>query len=108
MAQTWRPQREATATARKLWQPLQGKHMADWKFPRQHRRGPYIATLCGLKPGLIIEHDGGPYTERLEREAVKRAYLVEQAYGVIGFWNAEVNRVPTEVWQGIYVALTDM
>ena len=45
MAQTWRPRREATATARKLWQPLQGKRMANLKFHRQHRRGSYLAAF---------------------------------------------------------------
>ncbi|MBV8361880.1 MAG: DUF559 domain-containing protein [Deltaproteobacteria bacterium] len=51
--------------------------------------------FLGPKPGLIIEHDGGQPAERLEREAASRAYLVEQAYGVIGFWQVEVNLAPT-------------
>jgi very-short-patch-repair endonuclease len=100
--------REATEAERKLWQQLQGKRLAGLKFRHQHRSAPYLAALCCLKLGLIIKHDGGQHTEQTERDAVRRAYLVQQGYHVSSFWHARGNREPTEVLEVIYTALPDM
>jgi very-short-patch-repair endonuclease len=59
MLRARRLQREATAAERKLWQQLQGKRLTGLKFRLQHHSSPYFAAFCCLKPGLIIEHDGG-------------------------------------------------
>jgi very-short-patch-repair endonuclease len=100
--------REATPAERKLGQQLQDKRLAHLKFPRQHHSGPYCAAFCCLKPGLIIELDGGQHAEQPERDAARRAYLVEQGYHVLRFWNVQVNREPTKVLEAIYATLTDM
>ena len=73
-----------------LWRHLRGRHLASAKVRRQHPIGPYFADFCCVEAGLIIELDGGQHADQAERDARRTAYLTEQGFRVIRFWNHDV------------------
>jgi len=98
---------ESMDAERKLWKHLRAKRFGGFKFRRQHRIGPYFVDLCCIKQRLIVELDGGHHARQQERDATRTAYLTEQGYGVIRFWNKQVNREIDDVLEAIYAALAD-
>ena len=98
---------ESTDTERKLWKHLRAKRFGGFKFRRQHRIRPYFVDLCCVKQRLIVKLDGGHHAEQQERDATRTAYLTEQGYRVIRFWNEQVNREIDNVLEAIYAALAD-
>src|SRR5229473_8149064 len=84
---------ESTDGERKLWAHLRAQRCGGFKFRRQHRIGPYFADFCCVAPHLIIELDGSQHAEpEEERKAGSRAaYLNQQGYRVLRFWNEQVN-----------------
>ena len=98
---------ESTEAERKLWKHLRAKRFGGCKFRRQHCIGPYFVDLCCIKQRLIVELDGGHHAEQHERDATRTAYLTEQGYRVIRFWNEQVNREIDNVLEALYSALAD-
>jgi very-short-patch-repair endonuclease len=100
---------ESTTAEQKLWRHLRAKRLGGFKFRRQHRIGPYFADFCCIQQRLIIELDGGQHATQEEerRDATRTAYLREQGFRVIRFWNEQVNRETNAVLEAIYAALTD-
>jgi very-short-patch-repair endonuclease len=101
---------ESTSEERRSWRYLRAKRFAGFKFRRQHRIGSYYADFCCIERRLIIELDGSQHAEpEVEtRDADRTAYLREQGYRVIRFWNEQVKRETNEVLEAIYAALRDL
>jgi len=78
-----------------------------FKFRRQHRVDAYFVDLCCAQKRLTVELDGGDHADQRDQDAARTAYLAEQGYRVIRFWNEQVNREMDDVPEAIYVALTD-
>jgi len=83
-----RLRRNATDAENTLWRYLRNRRLAGCKFRRQHPIGPYIADFACPEAGLVVELDGGQHTEATD--AHRTAYLKEQGYTVVRFWNNEV------------------
>ncbi|MCH8998490.1 MAG: endonuclease domain-containing protein [Proteobacteria bacterium] len=83
--------RRSTDAERLLWHHLRGRQLAGLKFRRQHVLGPYIVDFICLERNLIIEVDGGQHAVQPERDARRDAWLAEQGYRVLRFWNHEVH-----------------
>ena len=100
---------ESTDEERKLWAQLRAKRLGGLKFRRQHRIGPYFADFCCVARHLIIELDGSQHTEPREerKDELRTAYLHQQGYRVLRFWNEQVNSEMEDVLQAINAALTD-
>jgi very-short-patch-repair endonuclease len=100
---------ESTDAERKLWKYLRAKRFAGFKFRRQHRLGPYFVDLCCVSHRLVIELDGSQHAEPAAetKDAVRTAYLNQQGYRVIRFWNEQVNREIDDVLEAVYAALMD-
>ena len=100
---------ESTDEERKLWAQLRAKRLGGFKFRRQHRIGPYFADFCCVAQHLIIELDGSQHAAREEerKDGLRTAYLNQQGYRVLRFWNEQVNTELQGVLQAIYAALTD-
>ena len=79
------------------------------KLRRQHRIGPYFADFCCVAQHLIIELDGSQHAEPQEerKDGLRTAYLNQQGYRVLRFWNEEINNELEGVLQAVYTALTD-
>ena len=88
-----------------LWYHLRAKRFCGIKFYRQKIIGNYIADFLSLNPKLIIELDGSQHAEQIEYDRIRTAYLEEQAFTVIRFWNDEVLRDINMVLDVIFDAI---
>lgn len=81
--------REMTDAERLLWRNLRAHRLLGEKFRRQHPLGRYVVDFVHLGARLIIEADGGQHNgdpQDVERDA----WLREQGYRVLRFWNSEI------------------
>ena len=79
--------RNATAAEKLLWTFLREK-LPSTKFRRQVPIGPYFADFASHSARLIIELDGGQHDEATD--AARTAFLEQEGYRVIRFWNHDV------------------
>ena len=82
--------------------PLEGTH-----FRRQTPIGPYVVDFCCPAKRLIIELDGGHHNndETAKRDRQRQAWLEQEGYRVVRFWNSEIVGDLTAVMERIYVEL---
>ncbi|WP_083487601.1 endonuclease domain-containing protein [Pseudoxanthomonas dokdonensis] len=81
--------RDMTTAERRLWGVLQKRQLDGCRFRRQHPIGRYIADFACLEVGLIVEVDGGQHMDA-RSDRVRDAFLQEQGFQVLRFWNDEV------------------
>ena len=74
----------------RLWHHLRDRRLAGCKFRRQFSLGPYFADFACPEKRLIIELDGGQHVDQFEQDAERSAYLQEQGFTVLRFWNDQV------------------
>jgi very-short-patch-repair endonuclease len=63
--------------------------MEGLKFKRQQPVGRYIVDFVCLEKKLVIEIDGGQHDES-QTDKQRDAWLSQQGYKVLRFWNNEV------------------
>lgn len=93
-----------TPAEQKLWTALRDNQLGV-SFRRQHAIGPYIADFCCIKQKLIIELDGSQHIEQAGYDQARTAYLSQQGYRVLRFWNHEVTSNPDGVINAILQVL---
>ncbi len=79
-----------TDSERKLWGQLRAKQMEGVKFRRQHPMGIYIADFICFEKRLIIKLDGGQHTIQATKDKTREAWLRQQGYKVLRFWDHEI------------------
>jgi very-short-patch-repair endonuclease len=79
-----------TPAEAKLWSRLRNRQLGRFKFRRQHPIGNYIVDFCCAETELTIELDGDSHAEQQEYDKKRTAWLIEQGYREIRFWNREV------------------
>jgi very-short-patch-repair endonuclease len=72
-----------------LWHHLRAHRLNDQKFRRQQPIGPYIADFVHFGARLIIEADGGQHNASAS-DATRDAWLKNQGFTVLRFWNNEI------------------
>ena len=84
--------RDATPAERRLWRALRLVEVSEGHFRRQAPIGPYVADFANHSLRLVVELDGEQHghSSGLHRDARRTAYLTEEGYSVIRFWNHEV------------------
>lgn len=95
---------ESTEAESRLWSTLRGKRFAGWKFKRQEQIGDYILDFVCFAARLIVEADGSQHAESRTDE-LRTAWLENQGFRVIRFWNNEILHNPEGVATAILVAL---
>ena len=80
---------DATEAERVLWRHLRAHRLADGKFRRQQPIGPYVVDFACLAARLIVEVDGGQHLDSAS-DAGRDAWLREQGFTVLRFWNNDV------------------
>ena len=92
-----------------LWSLLR-KEQLGIKFRKQHPIGPYIADFACLNPKLIIELDGGQHNEETarKRDNARTAFLEQQGFKVIRFWNHDLLQKTESVMKSIYNTISEM
>ena len=81
---------ESAPSEKKLWSFLRNRQLAGAKFRRQSPIGPFIADFVCAEVDLIVELDGDSHAQRQEYDAKRTAWLEQQRYRVIRFWNHDV------------------
>src|SRR6266481_1097532 len=69
---------------------LRSHQMKEYKFRRQVPMGRYIADFVCQEARLIVEIDGGQHDRSSPREAERSAFLQNEGYRTVRFWNNEV------------------
>ena len=73
-----------------LWHYLRDKQLDGYKFRRQQPIGPYIVDFACMSHKLLIELDGGQHADQHTYDQKRDAFLREQGYTILRFWNNEV------------------
>ena len=81
-----------TDAEQRLWYHLRAHRFMGLKFKRQKPMGPYIVDFVCVERGLIIELDGGQHAEQTAYDQQRDAWLCNQGYTVLRFWNNDVMR----------------
>lgn len=84
-----RMRREPTDSEAKLWSMLRGQRLGGLKFKRQEQLGDYIVDFVCFGERLIVEADGSQHAENAA-DAVRDAWLADQGFRVLRFWNNDV------------------
>ena len=79
-----------TDTERKLWRGLRMRQMHGHKFRRQFPLGSYIVDFVCLEARLIIEVDGGQHADEENGDTQRDAWLTDQKFRVLRYWNNQV------------------
>ena len=95
-----------TEAEQRLWYHLRAHRFMDLKFKRQKPRGRYIVDFICVERHLIIEIDGGQHAEQTEYDQRRDAWLRDQGYTVLRFWNHEVMHQLEGVLEQIRSTLT--
>jgi very-short-patch-repair endonuclease len=75
-----------TDAERRLWYRLRAHRFGGYKFKRQVPIGPYVVDFACLNHGVVVELDGGQHADNAADRA-RDAYLKEQGFRVLRFWN---------------------
>ncbi|WP_426271118.1 endonuclease domain-containing protein [Dyella kyungheensis] len=83
-----------------LWRHLRAHRLGDQKFRRQQPIGLYIVDFVHFGARLVIEADGGQHNDSLD-DAVRDAWLRNQGFTVLRFWNSDILQNIEEVLEAI-------
>ena len=90
----------------KLWRHLRAHRLNGQKFRRQQPIGPYVVDFVHFGARLIVEADGGQHNGAQHGET-RDAWLREQGFKVMRFWNNEIMSNPDGVLAAIMAAVTE-
>ncbi len=94
-----------TDAEQRLWYHLRAHRFMDMKFKRQKPVGNYIVDFVCLEQKLIVEIDGGQHAEQMTYDQCRDAWLRNQGYRVLRFWNNEVLQQLEGVLEKIRLAI---
>jgi len=94
-----------TPHERALWRALKELPVEGTHFRRQAPIGPYVVDFFCPARRLTVELDGGHHNDdaTAARDSERQAWLEQQGYRVIRFWNSEVTGDLDAVMEKIYV-----
>jgi adenine-specific DNA-methyltransferase len=79
-----------TDAERTLWRHLRLRQFAGYKFRRQLPIGKYIVDFVCFERKLIIELDGSQHSEEVAYDLERSAWLEEQGFRILRFWDNQV------------------
>ena len=100
-----RLRRDMTRVETVLWFALRDRRLGGFKFVRQEAIGPYIADFVCRDQKIIVEVDGGQHADSAH-DRVRDAFLHDEGYRVLRFWNNDVLQNRNSVLAAILGALT--
>jgi very-short-patch-repair endonuclease len=94
-----------TPHERALWRALKELPIEGTHFRRQAPIGPYIVDFFCPAKRLVVELDGGHHNDDVtaKRDSERQAWLEQEGYRVIRFWNSDVTADLNAVMERIYV-----
>jgi very-short-patch-repair endonuclease len=98
-----------TEAERRLWEVIRNRRLGNFKFVRQLSVGPYVADFACRDCKLIVEVDGATHGSNTEvgYDERRSAYLREQGFHVLRFWNDDVYAGLPDVCDAILLALAE-
>ena len=90
-----------TDAEQRLWGALKQDQMLGFRFRRQQTLGPYIVDFVCLRALLVIECDGGQHLDSA-RDQKRDAWLRDEGFTVMRFWNDQVLHETNAVLQVIF------
>ena len=72
-----------TDAERRLWFHVRNRHLAGYRFRRQHPIGPYFADFACVERRLVVELDGGQHVAGYEADGRRTAHLNGRGWRVI-------------------------
>jgi very-short-patch-repair endonuclease len=103
-----RLRKEMTDAERALWAKIGQRQIDGFQFRRQFPLGQYIVDFVCFERQLVIEVDGGQHTEQKCYDDRRTAWLENQGFQVLRFWNNEVLTELEVVLETIFSALRTM
>ncbi|MBM2826309.1 MAG: (cytosine-5-)-methyltransferase [Dehalococcoidia bacterium] len=99
--------RNMTDAERALWFRLGRRQLVGVKFRRQQPIGPYIVDFVTFERKVVVEVDGGHHGETTTKadDEARSAWLRQEGFNVLRFWNNEVLSNPEGVLESILEAL---
>ncbi len=94
-----------TEVEKLLWRQLRMWQIDGYKFRRQQPLGNYIVDFVCFEKRLIVELDGGQHAEQSDYDAQRDAWLREQGFTVLRFWNNDVLNNLAAVTENIFDTL---
>jgi very-short-patch-repair endonuclease len=96
-----------TPHERILWRALKEIPLEGTHFRRQAPIGPYVVDFFCPAKRLVIELDGGHHNEdeTAERDRERQAWLEQEGYRVVRFWNSDISSDLTAVLERVYIEL---
>jgi very-short-patch-repair endonuclease len=91
-----------TEAEKRVWQILRSHQIKGHKFRRQVPIGRYIADFACHEARLIVEIDGGQHGRSSLQEVERSAFLQNEGYRILRFWNNEV----LENLDGVHATIT--
>jgi very-short-patch-repair endonuclease len=79
----------STDAERRLWAALRNRRLIRHNFRRQHPIGDFIVDFACTEHRLAIELDGGQHAGN-PVDVCRTAWLQNQGWKVIRFWNNDV------------------
>ena len=96
--------REETDAEYRLWHRLSGRELGGHKFVRQVPLGPYVVDFLCRTKRLVIELDGEQHADSA-KDTTRTAFLNQNGYSVLRFWNHEVLQEREAVLDAILAVL---
>lgn len=86
--------KEPTVAEKLLWQNLRNRKLDGYKFRRQHPVLFFIPDFVCLEKKLIIELDGSVHRDpdNAKADFFRACHLSEHGYGIMRFWNSEIEK----------------
>lgn len=81
--------RNMTDAEKLLWRHLRAHRLAGQKFRRQQPMGIYVVDFVHFGARLVVEADGGQHNTS-QHDAQRDAWLKEQGFRILRFWNSEI------------------
>src|SRR6266478_2432573 len=84
-----RLRQSSTDAERRMWSALRDRRLSRYKFRRQHPIGDFIVDFACTEHQVVIELDGGQHADST-MDAPRTAWLENQGWRVVRFWNSDV------------------
>ena len=94
-----------TEAEKRLWTMLRDRRLGALKFKGQQIIYPYIVDFVCLSRRLIIEADGPQHADS-KYDDRRDAFLTDERFRVVRFWNSDVLSNAAGVFDAISLALT--
>jgi very-short-patch-repair endonuclease len=93
-----------TDAERLLWRHLRARRLGGQKFRRQQPLGPYIVDFVHFSARVVLEADGGQHNGS-ESDSTRDAWLKQQGFQVLRFWNDEILKNTEGVLETVWAAV---